>query len=293
MLENISKLIPKITLDQALELFEKKELIGPFYLSNKDYHAAPGLSKSALDNIEESPKYYKYKLSHPDNLSEALIFGSAYHAEILKDEPLDSIVYITKTQPQKPERDDKGRSPLSEKNLERIKGMTKAFQEDPLARNLVKDALIEVSFFWVDPETEILCKCKPDLWWIMKCLVGDLKTTTDVTPKKFKRTVRDFRYEVQGAFILDGIRHACQQKGIELGSYFPTRFADIAQEKAEPYDIGFFPLGPRTLFSGEVRYKRNLATYAECLRTGVWNGKQPRFEEIELEIYDLEEGETV
>lgn len=289
MLENIRKLIPKYTLKEVIAMHEAKTLVGPMYLSNEDYHASPGLSKSALDNIEESPKYYQYKLKNPDELKEPLIFGAAWHAHILKDVPIESLIYLTKTQPRAPERDNLGRMPLSEANMEKIKGMGIAFENDPLARNLIHDALIEVSFFWIDEETGVLCKCKPDLWWIMKRLVGDLKTTTDVSKKKFKRAIRDFRYEVQAAFILDGIRQSCIQRGIDLQGYFPAHFADIAQEKSEPFDIGFFPLGPRTLFSGEVRYKRNLATYAECLRTNVWQGKQPKFEEIELSVWDLED----
>lgn len=288
MLEKIKSLIPIYTLREALGMHQQKMLVGPMYLSNADYHAAPGLSKSALDLIQRSPLHYQHGLKNPDNLKEALIFGSAYHAQILKDVPLDSVVYITKTQPQKPELDSLGRMPLSEKNLELIMGMEKVFYKTEKAVNILKNAIIECSFFWIDPETGILCKCKPDAWCVAERMIWDPKTTTDIEEEKYLRTCVERRYEVQAAFCLDGVRLAFEQIGINTNDFHPVFFGNIAQEKSAPFDIGFPYFCPRTLESGEIRYKRNLATYAECLRTDLWPGKQSAIKEVSYKIYDLE-----
>lgn len=289
-LDELKQKIPKRTLAEVFELHEKRQLVGPMFLKNSDYHAAPGLSKSALDLIEESPKFYQYRLKNPEDLKEALIFGSGYHSVIMEDEPLDSLIYVTKTQPKEPTLDELGRAPLSEKNVAKIKAMQAAFMRDRLAPKLLQNALIEVSFFWTDKDTGILCKCKPDIWLLEKLLLIDLKTCADTGKGPFKRAVKDCRYHVQGAFFIDGIAQSLRQAGIDVQGHEPTQFALAAQEKSEPFDIGFHQLGPRSLVTGEIQYRRNLETYAECVRTGNWPGKTgSKFVELELAPYDLED----
>lgn len=282
MIKELKDIIPRRTLAEVMELFHNGELVGPMILTNRDYHAAPALSKSALDNIDVSPKYYQYKLKNPDDMKPNLIIGSARHNKLMNDEPFDSLFYITKTQPQKPERDELGREPLSQKNLELVEEMQKAWSEDALASRLIgEDCLCETSFFWTDQETGILCKSKIDLWWPLKGLAGDFKTTTDCGDN-FMFSIEEYRYDVQAAFALEGIRCAFEQWGVNIGGHHPTKFVFMAQEKEPPYDIGFHELGPLSLVSGEIGFRENLNTYAECIRTGVWNGKRPSFKETEV-----------
>lgn len=263
-------------------------------LSNADYHASPGLSKSATDNIEESPKFYQWKLKNPDEMTTALIFGGAWHCHVLplhaSDERFEDLYFINKTQPQDPVRDERGRAPLGQKNYDKILAMAAEFKRNRLAQNMLAEALVEVSFFWTDPETGILCKCKPDAWIVDKRLIWDAKTTEDCSLKKFRYSARDYRYHVQGSWLTNGVALACQQAGIQLNGYEPTRFALVAQEKCEPWDIGFFPLGPRTMTKGDMDVRRNLNTYAQCVRTGQWPGKTgDKFVELEFGPWDLEE----
>ncbi len=73
----------------------------------------------------------------------------------------------------------------------------------PLGQWLVESAgHAESSIYWEDPETGILCRCRPDkiipeFHWIM-----DVKTTADI--QRFKTAYYDYRYHVQDAFYSDG-----------------------------------------------------------------------------------------
>lgn len=278
--------IPTLSLKEAYERFEQKTLCGAFKMSNRDYHAAPGISKTALDNINESPLYFRYRLEMPLEVKESLIFGSAYHCLWLEDEPFDSLFYITETQPRSPKMDALGRWPISEANLSKIKLMLGRLAQHKRAPSL-KMGLREVSFFWTDPETGILCKCKPDTL-LLTGIVNDNKTTTDVDSRAFSDTIFKRRYQVQGAFILDGVRLALEQSGQDIGlERAPDTFVLTAQEKEAPFDILCRPLGPTSIVQGEELYKKDLETYARCVQDDVWPGKDGGrdMEEIDCPLY--------
>ena len=262
----------KTTLKEILQLHEEKKLCGAFFLSNADYHAAPGISKSALDHIDDSPKFYKWKLDNPDELSEALIFGSVYHNIILQDEPFDKLFHITKTQPRDPVLDEEGRAPIAERHVETMAKMRKVFMEHNKA-SLFLNGLKEVSFFCTDPDTGVLVKTKADIF-LPNGLVVDLKTTTSTDKEDVRNTIRERRYHVQGAFCLDVICNTIDQSGLELKK--PDKFVLCFQDKREKsgiFDIRIGPIGPTSLVLGEKEYKANLATYLKCVQENRWPGK--------------------
>lgn len=270
------------TLKEIIELHVRRELVGVFNLSNNDYHAAPGLSKSALDNIAESPKYYRHKLNNPSGWTKDLIIGSAYHCQLLEDEPFSDLFYLSKTQPQDPKLDEKGRLPLSEANNELILQMRKEFYAHKNAPRLIQ-GYRELSFFWTDPQTGILCKCKPDC--VLKSgMIVDLKTAADVSESSLSKAIFERRYNVQGAFFIDGVKAALAQAGQDLGlEKEPDTFILCAQEKKDAFDIICRPVGPNTIVQGEELYRKDLETYVKCVQSDMWPGKAGPADFIEIE----------
>lgn len=272
----------KISLKDILSLHEKRELVGAFRITNDEYHASPGLSKSALSDLLVSPAYYRYRVQNPVKSSKDMIMGSVYHCLLLKDEPFEDLFYITKTQPMDSKLDDKGREPISEANLELVKNAVEKFEKNLLATAML-DGLREIAFFWTDKETGVLCKCKPDCIISNKGVVMDLKFTRDISQNGFSRDMVERSYHIQAAFYLDGVRQSLEQSGQDLGIKLPDSFIFAAQEKAEPFDIGFYSVGPFSLQMGEEEYKKALSIYAECANKNEWPGiTQGKIKEIEL-----------
>lgn len=261
--------LPKLTLNEALKLHAERKLVGAFVMSNETYHAAPGISKSALDDIAVSPAYYKWKLSNPSTTSDALIFGSAYHARLLEPETFKGLFFETDTQPRVVKRDEQGRLPIGRINLDKIKGMLEVYSRNETALKLI-NGLREVSFFWTDKDTGVLCKCKPDVVIPSIGLVVDNKTAGDVSAETFSRDIFNYRYYVQGAFAIDGIKQAQEQTGDTFGIRQPESFVIVAQEKSEPYQIAMHQVCPQSLVKGEQHYRRDLETYARCVSEGRW-----------------------
>jgi hypothetical protein len=61
----------------------------------------------------------------------------------------------------------------------------------------------EVSIFWIDPETGLYCKARPD--WLTDDAALDLKTCADESPNGFSRAAARLRYDLQEAHYTAGI----------------------------------------------------------------------------------------
>lgn len=281
------------TLKELYELHEAKKLCGVFMIPNNVYHAAPGLSKSALDNLEESPAYFKWRLTHPEDPTEALIVGSYYHAAIYEPQEIERLFFPHPTQPKQAKRDERGRIAIAERNVTMVNEMIAVLKTRERAWKLTR-GIAEISFFWTDPETGIQCKCKPDSWFPNLALVNDSKTLNKrPTLEVCSREMLSRRHHVQGAFILDGIRYAIAQSGMEIDGYVePDKFILSYQHKDEDYDVADRVCGPTSLVHGEAEYRRNLETYARCVRDNVWPGVAGvgEMQEFDLPLWKLKEG---
>ncbi|MCV6037263.1 PD-(D/E)XK nuclease-like domain-containing protein, partial [Escherichia coli] len=97
--------------------------------------------------------------------------------------------------------------------------------------------------YWEDPETGILCRCRPDkiipeFHWIM-----DVKTTADI--QRFKTAYYDYRYHVQDAFYSDGYE---AQFGVQ-----PTFVFLVASTTIEcgRYPVEIFMMGEEAKLAGQ------------------------------------------
>src|SRR5512143_2033910 len=107
----------------------------------------------------------------------------------------------------------------------------------PTARALLSDGAAEQSAWWLDPETGLLCKCRPD--WSRPGLLLDLKTASDASPAGFFRALERYRYHVQAAYALDGWPQA--------GGGAVDQFLFVVVEKALPYAVALYELSSALL----------------------------------------------
>ncbi|MBB8521636.1 exodeoxyribonuclease VIII [Escherichia coli] len=251
---------------------------GIYYgISNENYHAGPGVSKSQLDDIADTPALYLWRKNAPVDTTKTktLDLGTAFHCRVLEPEEFSNRFIVApefnrRTTAGKEEEKaflmecaSTGKTVITAEEGRKIELMYQSVMALPLGQWLVESAgHAESSIYWEDPETGILCRCRPDkiipeFHWIM-----DVKTTADI--QRFKTAYYDYRYHVQDAFYSDGYE---AQFGVQ-----PTFVFLVASTTVEcgRYPVEIFMMGEEAKLAGQQEYHRNLRTLADCLNTDEW-----------------------
>ncbi|EEQ6934809.1 exodeoxyribonuclease VIII [Escherichia coli] len=251
---------------------------GIYYgISNENYHAGPGISKSQLDDIADTPALYLWRKNAPVDTTKTktLDLGTAFHCRVLEPEEFSNRFIVApefnrRTNAGKEEEKaflmecaSTGKTVITAEEGRKIELMYQRVMALPLGQWLVESAgHAESSIYWEDPETGILCRCRPDkiipeFHWIM-----DVKTTADI--QRFKTAYYDYRYHVQDAFYSDGYE---AQFGV-----LPTFVFLVASTTVEcgRYPVEIFMMGEEAKLAGQQEYHRNLRTLADCLNTDEW-----------------------
>ncbi len=257
---------------------------------NDDYHKVGGISKSGLDLISMCPA--KYKARYFDGIKEedksVFVIGRATHTAVLepdeflslyarKPEDIDRRTKKGKEMWQDFLMENQGKEILSIDNYDMIFGMASSVRQDPIAKQILSRGQAETSVFGTDPGTGLLVKVRPD--WIHDDIIVDLKTTRDASPDFFAREVYNRRYFVQAPMYLDVTREFIPKV---------NTFLFICVEKTPPYLVAVYFLSEETMNIGRDEYRRCMAIYSECVRTGQWPGYgDNRITSVELPMWAI------
>jgi exodeoxyribonuclease VIII len=244
-------------------------------MNNAEYHRHPAVGKSHLDAIARSPLHYWARYIDPSRVepepTAAMQLGTAFHTRILEPE-LFAKEYALAPAADRRTKDGKaawadaaanGATLLSAADWDMLLGMDGSVRRHVGAsRLLARAGAAETTHMWVDADTGIECKCRPDYLtddgWVI-----DLKTTEDASPRGFAKSVATFRYHVQAAWYLDGVRAT---------GHDPKGFVFIAVEKKPPYAVAVYSLDYEALGAGASEARRCLQRIAECRESDSWPG---------------------
>lgn len=271
-----------------------------------DYHQGVGLSKSGLDLIARSPaRFYAMRLNPnrpPERDRAGQLEGSLAHCAILEPEhfsarycvlPADAPRRPTEVQWKAKNPSDDSRAAMDwwREFSDRIGARVVisadqyevAMRQAESVRTLpdVAEALgtgrAEVSAFWNDTETGVLCKCRPD--WVYPvadtgAILLDVKTYSDASPDEFRRQVARKAYHKQAAFYTDGYAQAARTDVLA--------FVFLAVETEYPYAASAVMLDEQSIDQGRYEYRTNVDTYARCIESGIWPGYSTGIETVSL-----------
>lgn len=261
------------------------------------YHSMTDwISKTGLDRIARSPAYYYATTLDPNRPPEkersGQLEGNLAHCAILEPDefnkryavlPADAPRRPTEAQwnAKKPSPESvtamewwsKWNSDIGDKIIITHQQYETAMRqrEQVLLLPDVAEALAsgwpEVSAFWADPETGVMCRCRPD--WVHPVdddavILLDLKTYSDASPADFARQVARKRYHVQAAYYSDGYAAASGKRVLA--------FIFVCVESEWPHAASATMLDELSTEQGRTEYREDLRVYAECLRTGRWPG---------------------
>jgi hypothetical protein len=237
-------------------------------LSIVAYHKeVEAVSKTNLDAIHRSYQHYLASKEEVSPLSgsmpKCLVEGSALHCLVLTPGEFTKEFNILPSGLNRRTREGKalyeqiiaqGKPVITSMVFTRLEAMGGAMLNHPEASILLKEGIAESSYIWVDPDTGVTCKCRPD--YLRRLQILDVKTCQDASYEAFQRDIVEHRYHVQGAYFLDGVAAV-------LGSEVKRDFILIAVEKTPPFAVAVYRLDDEAIEMGRAIYKADLAKYAK------------------------------
>jgi len=269
-----------------------------FDMSNDDYRQSYGLSHSEAKLLRMKTPHHLHMIRSsagrfpPRKPTPQMLLGTATHCAVL--EPLSferrycADLEVSKNSNAYKEFAQEcanfNLTPISTEDRERAFMM-----RDSLLRNpQIADALdglgrSEVSAWWSDPETGVVCKCRPDRVRETRggsgALLIDLKTTSDASPYAFSKSIATFGYHTQCDWYVDGYARAAK---IDVdGMLF------IVVESEFPYACAAYTLDDVALEQAKRENARVRRVFKACSTSGIWPGYSDAVQDIGLPRWAL------
>lgn len=240
------------------------------------YHSGPGISKSGLDLIARSPyRYWAWKLNParpPEPERAGQLEGTLAHCAILEPGEFSKRYAVghdasraTKAWKEWEAALPDGVIGIKPDQYDTAMRQAEAVRALPDVAEALGSGMAEVSAFWRDAETGVLCRCRPD--WVHAAgdagvILLDVKTYGDASPEEFARQIARKRYHVQDAFYSDGYGHAA---GVDV-----LAFIFVAVEDKYPFRAEAVMLDDISRERGRDLYQRDLRAFARCIESGDW-----------------------
>lgn len=262
-------------------------------ISFPEYLALPGLNASMIKKLMRSPLAYKWALDHPDNstTSASKALGTATHAAILEPYRMQSEFIVWDG-----ERRGKAWTEFKEANsslqiltsaeFAKVEAMRDSVCAYPPASRYLQNGVAEVTMQWIDPATGRAMKGRID--WVTEIdgeiVLVDLKTTRDITGRKFGADAYKLGYHIQFSLYTDGWFHLTRKT---------PRFVVLAVENDAPHEPAVFDVSEDLLALGHEEYMGHLSTLKECEETNIWPPRVQEEQPLQLPAWALNEDEDL
>jgi PDDEXK-like domain of unknown function (DUF3799) len=153
---------------------------------------------------------------------------------------------------------------LKPDDVDDLRGMAEALHRNDIIKLGALNGLIEKSVFWLDKDTGLWLKARPDAIPVSSVDFVDLKITKSVLWPDLQRTIYEYGYHQQGALICRGAREVLKIEN-------PT-FTLVFVEHKKPYCVRVVEIKDNDLARGEKQNRAALDLIAQCLKTKQWPG---------------------
>ncbi len=278
------------------------------------YHASDGYSKTQLWTLESKSTYHfwheyirpnkqKPDLTKWGQTKRGMCIGGATAALMDSEDVFKAGYYVLDDETSKASKNSKVFKDtfaaavtgyplvtvILAQEYEQAKAIAEAVHEhpDPWTREQLAglfsagNLCAEYSYYWLDEETGLLIKTRPDLG-IRKALLADVKTTQDCGPWQFSKQILTMGHHIQAAMGLDIVN--------KVDKCAIDNWLLIVVEQSPPHDVAAYYLGKDSLMLGYKQYRAALRRLRDCLREDKWPGKMSGLQEIDVPNYALNEG---
>lgn len=245
--------------------------------TNAEYHGNEVVSKSRLANMSVCPQYFKWVLENPEEPTDALIVGSAFHKWVLEPEDFTkefAILPIIDRRTKQGKEDyanfvaeNEGKAVITQEQFATIDGMRNALLSNTYISKLL-DGEKEQSFYFMDELTNIMCKVRPDCYKIVgdKVIITDLKSCKSAMPEMFMKDIVNYSYDLQAYMYRLGVSLVL---GVPIEN---VMFVFVAVEKEAPFLSAIYECTQDIYDRGEMLFRKYIGMLKYCTDTNNWYG---------------------
>lgn len=239
-----------------------------------DYLALPHVSASDARALDLSPAHYIVQKETVGDETDATLEGSAFHCAVLEPHDFEAQYRFhqgSRSAKMKAEAAEQGIRLLRWAARVSILGWVRAVSENPDASRLMAaDGPVETTLTWLDPETGVPCRCRPDKMVPEWAAFVDLKKMTrsgKTAPLRYlwARAFSTYQHYVSAAHTL----RCARANGMPYDTYL---FVVVTAEP--PYEVGVFAASNRAMEFGNALIDRALGVAKDCALKGEWPGPQ-------------------
>lgn len=268
-------------------------------MSNEDYHACKdAVSNSGLGDILQSPfHYYSRHLDPhrpPEPAKAGQLEGTLAHCAILEPDEFDRRYCVAPDV----NRGTKvwnefaalaaadGKEAIKPAQYDAAMRQAERVWKLPDVAAILSRGKPEVSTFWRDQETGVLCRVRPD--WVHETGGGDVilldvKTYADASPDEFVRQISRKGYARQDAMYSDGYSEASGKTVLS--------FVFLAVEDKWPFAASAVELDEDSASAGFMEYRDALHLYAWCVANNEWPGYPDGVQVVRMPQWALKKAE--
>lgn len=232
------------------------------------YHAAPGVSASRLKLFEHCPWQARFGARRE---TEAMALGTLLHAMFLEPDTIQDRYWVARAKRgtkawEAEEARAMGRQMLTEPEWQEAVAIFDAVHAQPVTRRLLGGPHeTEVSFWWIDPPTGLLCKGRCDVLRRDIGVMVDLKKCQDASMNGFRRSMEVYSYDYQSLHYQDGF-------ALAPGGFKLDDFIFLAFEEPPPHMAAAWRHDLDQQDDARTRVRSLLDQWAECEDSGEWPG---------------------
>lgn len=255
-------------------------------LSYDQYAAIDAINFSRLRWMRDTPAHCHYRLLNPPVTTAYHRLGQLIHMAILEPQRFNSdVIEIPKID----RRTKEGKAAWAAIEAQVRQGKTSATPDEMkvcmgavvnvnnhlTAREVLRGrGAGELSVVWLDEEHNVYCKARLD--WIGELsgypLILDIKSTSDTASlRDWERSVGNYGYHEQAAMYQESLR-VLRPLATADGQPVERRFLWLVVETEAPYLCRLFEIDQDALDAGHAEFRKHLAMYAACKKSGVWPG---------------------
>jgi hypothetical protein len=236
-----------------------------------EYRKIGAVNWSSLKMLRDSALHYRHYLETPFKATPAMALGRVAHMLVFEPDQFAAEYVIWEG------GDRRGKEWLAFRDAHAGKTIFKpaeidvavqiadAVKRHPLVQPYLQDGVFEQSIRWVDEDTGLICKGRPDWLQEKRRTLVDLKTTITADARRFGAQAARLGYHCQLAMYRDGIETALGWK--------PEKVCIIAVENEPPHDVGVFQVDEDTLYLARDEVKQLMLQLVACRASDSWPGR--------------------